>query len=274
MWQPPISSLSNTFLSEWMNGSLKCWVCIVFESCLVLLVLSSLTVRGFAHLFLEAKRTAGGYYKLGHTPSSELMRTRRCWPRCAGSTIATLKHPHTSGVAFTLQVVLLSVFLESLHVSFLWHWGSLRWAGPCVRSLRLLLALISRICWRWADVLVVEKFIHSLILYTRFLLRSRLQGVCQGRCRCRLSLGEDGLHARQDGSSSQRLNSHSTLTLTAHFVFHVCVFLDCTTDQERLKKTQTEEKKQIWERPLGSKPIERKCKNETTFNPQTFPANF
>lgn len=50
--------------------------------------------------------------------------------------------------------------------------------GPRVRPLRLLLlALISCVCWRWADVTVAEKFIYSLMLYTRFLLHSGGRGV-------------------------------------------------------------------------------------------------
>lgn len=104
----------------------------------------------------------GGCYSHGHIHTSELMSTHRCGPLCAGSKPSPPRHSHTCTVAIIPPVLFSAT--EGVCV------------GPSVRPLRLLLALVSCVCWRWADVTLAEKFIYSLMLYTRFQLHTGWQG--------------------------------------------------------------------------------------------------
>lgn len=106
--------------------------------------------------------------------------------------------------------------------------------GPRVRPLRLLLlALISCVCWRWADVTVAEKFIYSLMLYTLFLLHSVGGGSCW-------SLGRVTPWTSRQLIAEPQLRSHSHLRpiLCSKFLI-VRMFLDCVRIQENLKRTRT-----------------------------------
>lgn len=111
-----------------------------------------------------------GYNNLWHNAHALVSSTMR-WERALDT-----QTPKCLRVAVLPQAVPLPVDGPLCSASSLWNWGSLCWAGPRVRSLCLLLALVSWICWRWADVRVTEKFIYSLILYPRFLMQSGSQG--------------------------------------------------------------------------------------------------
>lgn len=86
-------------------------------------------------------------------------------------------------------------------------------------------------------MLVVEKFIHSLILYTSFLLHSRWQGSAR-------------VYAGYLGAKTAYTRG-SQLTLTAHFVYHVCImcmffglYEESTVPEENpdMRRTSTFEK--------------------------------
>lgn len=148
---------------------------------------------------------------------------------CAGSKPSPPRHPQTCSSSVFGEFVLhrfSSSAIEGVCVAL---------DGPRVRPLRLLLlALVGCVCWRWADVAVAEKFIYSLMLYTRFLLHS---GAGWGPAGVLA-----GLHPGQVGSSSQSHNYVRTRTcgpiLCSKFLI-VRMFLDCVRIQENLKRTRT-----------------------------------